>query len=346
MSRQLYRAFQSTGGSNIQECCSVVELPLNPDSAKTLAIIRVHYSSLNYKDALSASGHKGVTKHYPHVPGIDAVGIVESLPSHDLLDPIDQQALNQVNVGDEVLVMGFDLGMNTAGGFGEYIAVPPSWILKKPSSLSQLETMVLGTAGLTAGMAVDSLIQVGVTPDFGEIAVTGATGGVGSIAIKLLQLLEYSPVAITGKLDEHDYLKALGATQVISREEFLEGATKPILPVRWGGAIDTVGGEMLMTLLKSTQYGGSVTSCGMASSPYFEGNVYPFILRGVNLLGVDTANLPIEIREEIWGNLGASWKISGLDEIVDIVELEQLKGKIEAMLAGKSKGRVVIKVAP
>lgn len=340
-----YRALQTSGEGDIQSDCSVVKLDLNPKIIETHVIVRVQYASLNYKDALSASGHKGVTHQFPHVPGIDAAGVIESLPIKGDAEQTPHQNSRSFSVGDAVMVTGFDLGMNTDGGFGELIAVPPHWIVKLPESLNLLDTMMLGTAGMTAGMAVDSLLQVGVTPNFGDIAVTGATGGVGSIAIMLLKKLGYAAVAITGKTDETDYLQRLGASEVITRAHFLADADKPLLPERWGGAIDTVGGQPLMTVLKGVRYGGSVACCGMAASPFFEANVYPFILRGVNLLGVDSAHLPLDIREEIWDHFGTSWRLPDLKDIVEVVGLSQLPEKMQAMLAGTHKGRVVLDMA-
>lgn len=331
-----FNALVTPGGESALSQLAVERRPMTslPDGD---LLIKVQYSSLNYKDALSASGHKGITKSYPHTPGIDAVGCVEHIrpgsPGEKLF-----------TVGDEVIVTGFDLGMNTSGGFAEYIRVPSEWAVMKPASLSAKDAMILGTAGLTAAMSLDCLIQVGITPSFGPIAVTGATGGVGSLSIMLLKKLGYEAVAISGKADANNYLLQLGATEVMSRDALLEHAHRPMLAERWGGAIDTVGGEPLMALLKGIKYGGSVACCGMAASPEFQANVYPFILRGANLLGVDSAHLPIEIRQELWGYLSDNWALPQLESIVETVALADLPEKIGQMLKSQSYGRVVVEL--
>ena len=236
-------------------------------------LVRVKYSSLNYKDALSASGNRGVTKSFPHTPGIDAAGIVEA------------SSVAEFALGDEVIITGYDLGMNTAGGFGQYIRIPASWALKRPKGLSLREAMVLGTAGLTAALCVDKLEQSGLTPHAGVVLVTGATGGVGSVAVALLASLGYRVAASTGKAEQADYLKSLGAEQVVLREDLQAGTDKPMLKEQWAGAVDCVGGDILFNVVKSLRYGASVACCGLMAGVAFKGSVLPFILRGVNLLG-------------------------------------------------------------
>lgn len=308
----------------------IVELPLETLPEGDL-LIRVHYSSLNYKDMLSATGHAGITKSYPHTPGIDAAGVVVESRS------------GQFRPGDEVIVTGFDLGCNTRGGLGQLIRVPASWAVSLPKSMSLMESMAYGTAGLTAALCVDSLMQVGITPSQGEVLVTGATGGVGSIAIMLLAKLNFDIIAATGKAnDASEYLQELGVKEIINRSE-LEGVQqKGLLSERWLGAVDTVGGEILMNVLKSVRYGGSVACCGMASSPYFSGNVFPFILRGVNLLGVDSSHLPMEVRLQMWESLCHEWKLKQLESIVQVVPLEKLPELIDQLKAGQILGRIVV----
>lgn len=293
-------------------------------------LIQVAYSSLNYKDALSASGNKGVTKKYPHTPGIDASGVVVHSTSPDW------------KRGDQVICTGYDLGMNTAGGFGQYIRVPGSWVVRLPENLTLFESMQLGTAGFTAGLCVLGLQKNDITPSSGPILVTGATGGVGSIALVLLHSLGYETIAVTGKMNEAEYLQSLGASQVLDRQTVLLEQKKQLLPPRWAGVIDTVGGLILSAAIKATDFDGVVTSCGNAASGDLPLNVYPFILRGVHLLGIYSANCPMVKRLIIWNKLAGEWKMNNLDRITRCLSLRQLEVEIQAMLAGCSKGRCVI----
>ncbi len=293
-------------------------------------LIRVQYSSLNFKDALSASGNRGVTKHYPHTPGIDAAGVVV------------ESSVGEFTVGDEVIVTGYDLGMNTAGGFGQYIRVPAAWVIKRPSGLSLRESMLLGTAGLTAGLCVDKLEQAGLTPAAGTVLVTGATGGVGSIAVALLARLGYDVAASTGKAEQGEFLRQLGARQVVPREELLEGSEKAMLKERWAGAVDTVGGDILFNVVKSLRYGASAACCGLTAGLGFKGGVAPFILRGVNLLGVDSVELPLVVKASMWDRLSLQWKLDNLDSLAEERTLDQLPEAIAQILAGKMVGRVLV----
>ncbi len=295
-------------------------------------LVRVKYSSLNYKDALSASGNRGVTKSFPHTPGIDAAGIVEA------------SSVAEFAVGDEVIITGYDLGMNTAGGFGQYIRIPASWALKRPQGLSLREAMVLGTAGLTAALCVDKLEQSGLTPDAGVVLVTGATGGVGSVAVALLASLGYRVAASTGKAEQEDYLKSLGAEQVVLRADLQAGTDKPMLKEQWAGAVDCVGGDILFNVVKSLRYGASVACCGLTAGVAFKGSVLPFILRGVNLLGVDSVELPLVVKASMWDRLSLQWKVN-LETLVSEVTLEQLPAAIAQVLAGKQVGRVLVSLA-
>ncbi|WP_298273500.1 YhdH/YhfP family quinone oxidoreductase [Geobacter sp.] len=293
-------------------------------------VVRVHYSSLNYKDALSATGHPGVTRQFPHTPGIDAAGEVVSCEGGAFAP------------GDRVIVTGYDLGMETDGGWGQYIRIPSEWAVRLPEGLSLREAMALGTAGFTAALSVLKLERAGVKPDAGEILVTGATGGVGSIAVAILAVAGYRVVASTGKEADEEYLRDLGASKVVSRDEVTAGAEKALLAERWAGAVDVVGGQTLAAVLKSTKYGGTVTCCGLVGSPELPVNVYPFILRGVSLLGIDSVQCPRHTREEVWQRLAAAWKPARLDEMVTECTLPGLEVMIQTILHGGITGRVVV----
>lgn len=296
-------------------------------------LVRVRYSSLNYKDALSASGNRGVTRKYPHTPGIDAAGVIV------------ESASAAFQPGDPVLVSGYDLGVGTPGGFGGYIRVPASWAMHCPAGLTLRESMMLGTAGFTAAQCVDALLAHGVaegTRHGSELLVTGATGGVGCIAVALLSKLGLPVVAATGKPEEADFLRGLGATAVIDRSELHDSSGRPLLRERWAGAVDTVGGPILATTLRATRYGGTVAACGNVASPTLELTVYPFILRGVNLLGIDSANTPLATRQLLWERLAGEWKLSTLETLARQVPLAGLNAEIDTILKGKQRGRVVV----
>ncbi|PLY02269.1 MAG: oxidoreductase [Desulfuromonas sp.] len=295
-------------------------------------VIRVAWSSLNFKDALSATGHPGVTRGFPHTPGIDAAGTVVS------------DASGRFKAGDEVLVTGFDLGMETDGGYGQLIRIPAAWAVALPKGLSTRESMIYGTAGFTAALSVYKMAANGVTPEQGEILVTGATGGVGSVAVAILAQAGYRVVAATGKASEEPFLKSLGASEIISREAVLEGAERPMMKERWAGVIDCVGGDMLVAALKSTRYGGTVTCCGLVGSIDLNVNVYPFILRGVSLLGIDSVQCPMQPRLAVWGKLASEWKIPKLEELASECTLDELEEKISAILQGQLKGRTIVKI--
>jgi acrylyl-CoA reductase (NADPH) len=295
-------------------------------------LIRVKYSSLNFKDALSATGSRAVTRSFPHTPGIDAAGVVEA------------SSVTEFSEGDEVIVTGYDLGMNTSGGFGQYIRVPAQWVIKRPKGLSLREVMILGTAGLTAALCVDKLEQAGLTPDAGTVLVTGATGGVGSVAVALLNRLGYRVAAATGKPEQEAYLRQLGAQEVVSRAALAEGADKPLLKEQWAAAVDCVGGDILFNVVKSLRYGSSVACCGLTAGSGFNGSVLPFILRGVNLLGVDSVELPLMAKASMWDKLSLQWKLD-LEALVTEISLEQLPGYIERILAGKQVGRVLVNLS-
>lgn len=291
-------------------------------------LIEVHYSSLNYKDGLSATGNPGVTRAFPHTPGIDASGVVL------------ESAVPEFSAGDDVIVIGFDLGMGTAGGFGERIRVPADWVVQRPEGLSLRASMALGTAGFTAAECVDKLERMGgLSPAQGPVLVTGATGGVGSVAVMLLSQLGYEVVAVTGKADKADWLKSLGASEVLSREALAEGAGKPLLAERYAAAVDTVGGELLFNAVKSLRYGGSLAACGLVASPTIPATVLPFILRHVNLLGVDSVQWPLAEKKRLWGRLAKEWQLPSLETLVEPLSLETLSDALDRILAGEMVGR-------
>lgn len=292
--------------------------------------IEVHYSSVNYKDALSASGSKAVTREYPHIPGIDAAGKV--LASTD----------SNFAVGDEVIVTGYDLGMNTAGGFGQQVTVPGGWVTKLPAGLSLRDSMVLGTAGLTAGLCVNKLLSNGITPEAGKVLVTGATGGVGIIACALLVKLGFEVVASTGKLAETSKLMALGVSEVISRDAFSEENPRPMLKESYAAAVDVAGGTTLVNVIKSLSYGGSVAACGLVDSPALSATVLPFILRGVNLLGVDSVELPLAQKQRVWNLFANEWALSDIDSLAETIVHAELPAVLAKVLAGGAVGRYVL----
>ena len=301
------------------------DLPVND------VLIQVKYSSINFKDALSASGNKGVSRNFPHVPGIDASGIVK------------QSNTSEFPEGAEVLVTGFDLGMGTWGGFGEYISVPSSWVIAIPEGLSLKTAMCYGTAGLTAGLSIHKLLNAGLKPADGEVAVTGATGGVGSIATAILSTLGFSTVAISGKQDEEFLINTLGASRMINRDEFVSVADKkPVSNPVFAGAVDCVGGAVLSGLLKSTHYNGTVTSCGMVASNDLNTSIFPFILRGVTLAGIDSVQAPLQLRKDVWQLLATSWLSVQLEKIVEEISLTELQEKIDIVLKGGATGRYVL----
>ncbi|MDC3108574.1 YhdH/YhfP family quinone oxidoreductase [SAR86 cluster bacterium] len=294
-------------------------------------LIKVAFSSLNYKDALSASGNKGVSRNYPHSPGIDAAGVVEQSTTSDFLE------------GDEVIVTGYDLGMNTSGGFSEYIRVPKEWIIKKPDNLSLEESMAYGTAGLTAGLCVRKILQSGIKPEDGEVFVTGATGGVGIIALMLLAKLGFNVVAITGKDDQTDLLLSLGAKEIINRSEFEGEMKSPLAKPRWAGGVDAVGSDILSNLITATHQRAAIACCGMVGGVNLNTSIFPFILRGLSLLGIDSAETLIEVKKEIWNNFASDWKLEKINDQIKDVGLEEMSSEIEKILKGKQVGRVRLK---
>lgn len=293
-------------------------------------LVRVHYSSLNYKDALSASGNPGVTKKYPHTPGIDAAGMVEH--SRD----------DRFKKGDEVIITSYDLGQNTPGGFSEYISVPGDWIVPLPKKLTLKESMILGTAGFTAAYGVKKIVDQKIKPEDGKVVVTGATGGVGSIAVALLSNLGYHVIAVTGKHNKHSFLKKLGAAEVVNRENITDVKNHPLLGSRWIAAIDTVGGSMLDAVLRQTAHNGVVACCGNVLGGKLETSIYPFILRGIGLMGIDSGICLMRDRIEIWNQLAGSWKLKNSGRLHREVNLSELPEEIEKILNGNQVGRLLV----
>ncbi len=279
------------GFSRSIEECRVADLPAGD------LLIRVQYSSLNYKDALSASGNRGVTMKYPHTPGIDAAGVVEACET------------GAFDVGQKVVVIGRDLGSNTWGGYGRYVRVPSEWAVPLPEGMSLKESMLYGTAGYTAADSVLAVMDHGVTPEMGEVLVTGASGGVGSLAVAFLAKSGFKVVAASGKPQAVEMLKGLGASEVIPREEVLVSPKKPLARTRWAGVVDTVGGEYLDSAIRSTVLHGAASCCGMIASADLKTSIFPFILRGVALFGIDSAWSPPARRERIWGKLASDWRL-------------------------------------
>lgn len=293
-------------------------------------LIRVRMSSLNYKDALAATGHPGITRTFPHVPGIDAAGVVES--SSDA----------RFQSGDQVIMTGHELGVERWGGWSDYVQVPADWIVPLPTGLSLEEAMILGTAGFTAGQCVDALLSHGVVPDKGEVVVSGATGGVGCVAVMILARLGFQVVAVTGKSDRHDWLMALGAREVAGRELFDEAKPRPLQTARFAGGVDTVGGKVLSSMVKQMAHRGCVACCGVAGGAELDLTVYPFILRGVTLAGIDSAWCPEPERHEIWRKLSNEWKPQHLDAVKQQASLSEMGSLVTEILAGRNVGRVVV----
>ena len=311
--------------------CAIQEVPV-PECNKDEVVIKTTYSSLNYKDALSSVGNPGVTRKFPHITGIDVAGVVHQTTS------------DAFAVGEKVLVTGYDLGMNTDGGHAEFVKVPASWVARIPDTITDKEIMTFGTAGLTAALSVNELLDNGVKPEDGEVLVTGATGGVGSLAVSILNKIGFTVVAVSGKEEQIDYLKQIGASEVIFRDTFNENAKKPMMAERYAGVVDTVGGDILANALKYIKYDGVATCCGLTASHELNTNVFPFILRGVRLIGIDSVECKLEKKQAAWDKLAGEFKIATLDSITSEIGLEDITTTYALMLEGKSVGRYVVKI--
>ena len=321
-----YKALVTTeDNKTFNNSVQVKSLDFLPDNN---TLIKVKYSSLNYKDALSASGNKGVTRSYPHTPGIDAAGIIEETSS------------KKFKKGDEVIVTGYDMGMNTFGGFGEFIKVPEEWIIKKPSNLSLSESMAFGTAGLTAGLCLRKLLQHGLKPGDGKVFVSGVTGGVGIISLMLFSKLGFEVTAITGKINEKDLLTELGANEVIDRNDLDVDLVSPLQKPIYSGGIDAVGGKILSNLICSTTQRAAIACWGMVGGLSLDTSIFPFILRGLSLFGIDSAESLLEVKEEVWESFSSDWKLENIDQNIKNISLDELPTEIEKILKGKQIGRV------
>lgn len=311
--------------------CGVQNIP-NPSIEENEVLIKATYSSLNFKDALSSVGNPGVTRVFPHTTGIDVAGVIH------------QSNSSEFNVGDKVLVTGYDMGMNTNGGHSEFVKVPAAWVVKMPENITDKEIMTYGTAGLTAALSVNELINNGLTPESGPVLVTGATGGVGSIAVSVLSKLGFEVIAISGKAEKIEFLKSLGANDVILRNDFDIENKRPMGSEKYAGVVDTVGGNILAEALKVIKYDGVATCCGLTSSINLPTNVFPFILRGVRLIGIDSVECKKEKKAAAWEKIAGDFKIDTLEALTTQIELEEVKEAYSKLLEGKAVGRYLVKI--
>ncbi len=321
-----YRVFEQDGKS----AGRFVELTLD-DLDPGEVVIQAHYSSVNYKDALAATGAGKVIRRFPCVGGIDVSGVVAS--SSDA----------RFKAGDAVLVTGYDMGVAHDGGYAEYVRVPAGWVVPLPQGLSLFDAMALGTAGFTAALSIHRLEQNELRPENGKVIVTGATGGVSSLAIQMLSRLGYHVVALTGKEGAHDYLKSLGAAEILFRKDVAMG-TRPLEKALWAGALDSVGGETLGWLTRTMQQNGAIASFGNAGGVELTTTVLPFILRGVCLLGIDSAATAMPVRSRIWHRLSTDLHPGQLARIAHTVPFSGLPQVFPLMLQGKLRGRSVVEI--
>ena len=329
MENKTFKALQISENFEKQYVREIIQRQVS-DLPAGEVLVRVHYSALNYKDALSSVGNKGVTRNYPHTPGIDAAGIVEESQSSDF------------KVGDEVIVTSYDLGMNTSGGLSEYIRVPARWIIPMPTGLSMREAMINGTAGFTAALCINALINNGLSSDKGKVLVTGSTGGVGILAVAMLKKLGFEVTAVTGKPEAHEFLLKIGASEIISREAMDDKSGRPMLKSVYAGVVDTVGGNILATALKSLNYGGAAAICGLVASPDLPTSVLPFILRGNSLFGIDSAECPMSLRQEIWKKVATEYKPTNLSLLATEITLKEVPKKLDIMLNGGAIGKSLV----
>ncbi len=297
-------------------------------------VIRAKYSTINYKDALSHNGAGKIMRKYPTNAGIDVAGTVESS-----VDP-------RFKVGDKVIVTGYDFGVAHDGGYAEHVRVPADWVVRRPESMTAFDAMTLGTAGYTAALAVRLMQHNGLVPSAGPVAVTGATGGVGSVAIEILGKLGYHVVAITGKPEEAAYLKDIGAAEVLLRQSLDLTNIRPLGKATWAGVVDNLGGDLLASLLSTMKVGGTAAAIGLAADYKLNTTIMPFILRGVHLLGVDSANTPMSLRQTIWNKLAVEWRPDRVHDLVRTIDLDELPTHFDPYLKGLVRGRTVVRIAP
>jgi acrylyl-CoA reductase (NADPH) len=295
-------------------------------------LIKVAYSSINYKDGLASIPEGKIVRSYPFVPGIDLAGVVVSSE-----DP-------RYAEGDQVIATSYEIGVSHYGGYSEYARIPADWVVPLPAGLSLKEAMIYGTAGLTGALSVQRLEENGLSPEKGKVLVTGATGGVGSIAVAILAKRGYDVVASTGKESEQDYLHKLGAKEVVSREEVYNGKVKALDKQLWAGAIDPVGGESLAAILSKLQYNGSVAVSGLTGGGNVPTTVFPFILRGINLLGIDSVYCPMEVRKPLWERMASDFKPEVLESISKEISLEELPATLPVILQGQARGRFIVRL--
>jgi acrylyl-CoA reductase (NADPH) len=321
-----YRVFEENGKISGR----VTPMSLDDLSAGDV-VIKAAFSSVNYKDALAATGAGKIMRRFPLVGGIDVAGTVES------------SADTRWTKGQPVLVTGYDLGVNQDGGFSAFVRVPASWVVEIPSGLSPRDAMTIGTAGFTAALSVVEMEHNGLNSDGGPVIVTGATGGVGSVAVEILAGLGYKVTALTGKDDQHEFLRSIGAADVLSRGAVQMG-TRPLEKSLWAGAVDPVGGETLAWLTRTMNYGGTIASSGLTGGTELKTTVLPFILRGVKLIGIDSALCPMLKREGVWRRLATDMRPRRLSALAHEVTLSDLPGVFSALLAGKATGRTVVRL--
>ncbi|YCI76653.1 acryloyl-CoA reductase [Bacillus sp. R1-10] len=296
-------------------------------------LIRVHYSGVNYKDSLAAIPNGNIVSSYPIVPGIDMAGVVVS--SED----------SRYKEGDEVIATSYGIGVSQSGGYSQFARVPADWIVPLPDGLTMKEAMIIGTAGFTAALSVLRLEENNLTPGQGSVLVTGATGGVGSFAVSILSKLGYSVEASTGKESEHGYLKEIGAATIVSRKDVYDGKLRALGKQKWSGAVDPVGGEPLASVLSQLKYGGAVAVSGLTAGTSLPATVFPFILRGVNLLGIDSVNCPMDTRLKVWHRLATDFKLEHLERLVQQeITLEELPDVLPTLLKGEARGRTIVKL--
>jgi len=308
-----------------------VELSLDDLDAGDV-VVRTKYSTINYKDALSHNGTGRIMRKYPTVAGIDMAGTVESSA-----DP-------RWKKGDKVIVHGYDMGVAHDGGYAEYVRVPGDWIVRRPESMTAFDAMTMGTAGYTAALAIMLMEHNGLKPANGPVAVTGATGGVGSVAVEILAKSGYHVVAITGKPEERDYLTGLGAKEVLDRRTIDLSKIRPLEKATWAGAVDNLGGDLLAWLLATMKVGGMVGAVGLAADMKLATSVAPFILRGVGLLGADSANTPMAVRQKVWNKLAVEWRPDVVHDLVRTIDFDELPTHFDPYLKGMVRGRTVVRI--